>query len=118
MNKPRFCPKNGKNFPFCYLYFLTQSELYHIVLGHNILSDKEIILVGLGELIEVVSMVEPLVAGPLTDVEDLLPGSYRINNSFVDLDPYWICIQELCGSGSVFQIPVQIWIHTCKYMIK
>ena len=62
--------------------------MYHIVLGHNILSDEEIILVGLGELIEVEPMVEPLVAGPLNDVEDLLPGSYRINNSFVDLDSF------------------------------
>ena len=49
------------------------SELYHTVLGHNILSDEEIILVGLCQFVEVVPMVEPLVAGPLYDVTDLLP---------------------------------------------
>ena len=64
-----------KKLKISYFYFLSRSELYHIVLGHNILSDEEIILVGLGELIEVEPMVEPLVAGPLYDVQDLLPGA-------------------------------------------
>ena len=32
-----------------------------------------------------------------------------ITNSVVD--PYWICIQELCGSGPLF--PIRIQIYTC-----
>ena len=35
--------------------------------------------------------------------------------SVVDPDPYWIHIQELSGSGSVF--PIRIRIHTWKYRI-
>ena len=58
--------------------------------------------------------------------ECLLENTYRycmravksydfwIEASVVDLDPYWIRIQEL--SGSVFQIRIRI--HTCKYRIK
>ena len=38
--------------------------------------------------------------------------------SVVDPDPYWIRIQELPGSGSVFGIRIQIGIHTCKYKLK
>ena len=34
----------------------------------------------------------------------------------MDPDPYWICFQELPGSGSVFWIRIRI--HTCKYWLK
>ena len=36
--------------------------------------------------------------------------------SVMDPDPYWICIQELPGSGYVFGIRIRI--HICKYKIK
>ena len=39
----------------------------------------------------------------------------RIRIRVEDPDPYWIRIQELPASGSVFQIRIQI--HTCKYSI-
>ena len=42
------------------------------------------------------------------DIE--LEGTYKWKSVF------WIRIQELCGSGSVFR--VRIWIHTCKNRIK
>ena len=37
-------------------------------------------------------------------------------SSVVDPDPYWIRIQELPGSRSVFGIRIRI--HTCKYRLK
>ena len=37
-------------------------------------------------------------------------------DSVMDLDPYWIRIQELSGSGSIFGIRNRI--HTCKYRVK
>ena len=39
-----------------------------------------------------------------------------VEGSVVDPDPYWIRIQELPGSESVFGIWIRI--HTCKYRIK
>ena len=60
---------------------------------------------------------------PFINLCDLNYGFWRsltkkdsVESSVVDPDPYWICIQELPGSGSVFGI--QIRIHTCKYRIK
>ncbi len=59
--------------PFC----TCSLKLYHAVLFNDILPNKEIILVGEGDLIEVVAMVEPLVAGPLQDLNYLLSGPYN-----------------------------------------
>ena len=44
-------------------------------------------------------------------VGNMVPGSV------VDPDPYWICIQELSGSGSVFGIQIRIQIYTCKFRL-
>ena len=47
----------------------------NIVFGHNIPSDKEIILVGLREMVEIPPMVEPLVAGSRQNPDDLRAGT-------------------------------------------
>ena len=39
-----------------------------------------------------------------------------IKNSVVDPDPYWILIQELCGSESVSRIRIRI--HTGEKWMK
>ena len=39
------------------------------------MSDEEVVLVGLGVLVVVEPVVEPLVAGPRQDPEDLLSGA-------------------------------------------
>ena len=36
---------------------------------------------------------------------------FKIKSSVVYPDPYWIRIQELCGSGAVFRIRIRV--HTC-----
>jgi hypothetical protein len=51
--------------------------LGNIVFFDNIISDKKIILIGLGKIIEIFSMVEPLVSGSGQNLYNLLPGTCK-----------------------------------------
>jgi hypothetical protein len=51
--------------------------LHYIVFGNNVLSNKKIILVGVGKLIKICGVVESLVAGPLQQGDDFISGAYE-----------------------------------------